>query len=198
MGGNRTPTPGTALSRRDPVRPLRTVVGLSFLLALSAGCGSAAGAGAQAGTEEDEAVEGSIANLASGADPADDQEGPGRGMAWVILGTDTVTAEVAASAEERRQGLMYREELPDGTGMLFVFPDEAVRSFWMQNTYIPLDIAFLDSRSRIVDIKQMEPESTELHDSSAPAMFALEVREGWLEEKGIQVGLQTEIVFGAR
>ena len=129
---------------------------------------------------------------------ADDQEGPGRGMAWVILGADTVTAEVAASAEERRQGLMYREELPDGTGMLFVFPDEAVRSFWMQNTYIALDIAFLDSRTRIVDIKQMEPESTELHDSSAPSMFALEVRKGWLEENGIRVGLQAEIVFGAR
>ena len=119
-------------------------------------------------------------------------------MAWVILGADTVTAEVAASAEERRQGLMYREELPDGTGMLFVFPDEAVRSFWMQNTYIALDIAFLDSRTRIVDIKQMEPESTELHNSSAPSMFALEVRKGWLEENGIRVGLQAEIVFGAR
>jgi uncharacterized membrane protein (UPF0127 family) len=82
--------------------------------------------------------------------------------------------------------------------MLFVFPDEAVRSFWMQNTYIALDIAFLDSRSRIVDIKQMEPESTALHDSSAPAMFALEVRKGWLEEQEIRVGLQAEIVFGAR
>jgi uncharacterized membrane protein (UPF0127 family) len=124
------------------------------------------------------------------------QEGPGRGMAWVILGDDTVRAEVASTDDERRDGLMYREELPDGTGMLFVFPDEAMRSFWMANTYIPLDIAFLDSRSRIVDIKQMEPESRDLTESDAAAMYALEVRQGWLSERGIGVGLQAEIIFG--
>jgi uncharacterized membrane protein (UPF0127 family) len=198
MGGKSVPNFRAALRRYNLLfAPSRVALGF-VLLGLTSGCGSAAGAGAEVGTEEDESVRTSSAIVGDEAGMADDQEGPGRGMAWVILGADTVTAEVAASAEERRQGLMYREELPDGTGMLFVFPDEAVRSFWMQNTYIALDIAFLDSRTRIVDIKQMEPESTELHDSSAPSMFALEVRKGWLEENGIRVGLQAEIVFGAR
>jgi uncharacterized membrane protein (UPF0127 family) len=198
MGRMRIPTRTAALTGHDPVRPLRRVVWGFALLALTAGCGSTASAGAEVAAEEDDAMRTPRSGAEGEVATPGHQEGPGRGMAWVILGADTVTAEVAASAEERRQGLMYREDLPDGTGMLFVFPDEAVRSFWMQNTYIALDIAFLDSRSRIVDIKQMEPESTALHDSSAPAMFALEVRKGWLEEQEIRVGLQAEIVFGAR
>jgi len=119
-------------------------------------------------------------------------------MAWVVLGPDTVVAEVASTAEERREGLMYREDLPDGTGMLFVFPDERPRSFWMANTFIPLDIAFIDSGSRIVDIRQMEPETTDLTESDAPAMFALEVRQGWFADRGVEIGLQLEIVFGPR
>ncbi len=119
-------------------------------------------------------------------------------MAWVVLGDDTVFAEVAATAEERREGLMYREDLPEGTGMLFVFPDEAMRSFWMSNTYLPLDIAFISSSNRVVDIKQMEPEDTDLTDSDAPAMYALEVIQGWFESQGIEEGIEAQIIFGPR
>lgn len=121
---------------------------------------------------------------------------PPAGYAWVIFGADTVVAEVAASAEERSEGLMYRDEVPDGTGMLFVFQDNAVRSFWMANTYIPLDIGYLDPSFRVVDIMQMEPLVTESYVSRAPAMYGLEVRQGWFEERGIEVGDQAEIVFG--
>ena len=79
---------------------------------------------------------------------------PPAGHAWVIFGADTVLAEVAASADEREQGLMYRDDVPDGTGMLFVFPDVSVRSFWMANTYVPLDIAFrLKDRLRSGDVQ---------------------------------------------
>lgn len=126
------------------------------------------------------------------------QEGPGRGMAWVIFGSDTVVAEVAATPEERREGLMYREELPEGTGMLFVFPDEDLRSFWMSNTFIPLDIGFIDAHNRLVDVKQMEPEDTDLTDSDAPAMYALEVIQGWFASRAIAIGTDVEIVFGPR
>ncbi len=123
---------------------------------------------------------------------------PPRGSAWVILDGDTVTAEVADTPQLRERGLMFRTEVPDGTGMLFVFEDQAPRSFWMRNTYVPLDIAFLDSAMRIVDIQQMEPETDELTESAAPAMFALEVRQGWFEEQGIEPGTQARIVFGRR
>jgi uncharacterized membrane protein (UPF0127 family) len=124
--------------------------------------------------------------------------GPPAGYAWVIFAADTVVAEVAATPEERSEGLMYRDEVPDGTGMLFVFPDSRVRSFWMANTYVPLDIAYLDPSFRVVDIVQMEPLVTESYVSSAPAMYGLEVRQGWFAEEGIEVGAQGDIVFGVQ
>lgn len=123
---------------------------------------------------------------------------PARGHAWVIFGGDTVRAEVARTSEDRERGLMYREEVPEGTGMLFVFEDEEVRSFWMRNTYVPLDIAYMDAGMQIVSIKQMEPETDELYSSEAPAMFALEAPMGWFEDHGIEEGDRAEIVFGPR
>ncbi|MGW8268448.1 MAG: DUF192 domain-containing protein, partial [Longimicrobiales bacterium] len=59
---------------------------------------------------------------------------PPPGEAWVIFGVDTVRAELARTADERERGLMYRETLEGGRGMLFIFPDSQIRSFWMQNT----------------------------------------------------------------
>jgi uncharacterized membrane protein (UPF0127 family) len=144
----------------------------------------------------DDASEQGSARLADRAPAA--PIGPPAGYAWVIFGADTVMAEVAATAEERSEGLMYRDEVPDGTGMLFVFPDNAVRSFWMANTYVPLDIAYLDPSFRVVDIIQMEPLVTESYVSGAPAMYGLEVRQGWFADQEIGVGAQAEIVFGVQ
>ena len=123
---------------------------------------------------------------------------PPAGYAWVIFGPDTVLAEVAATPDERAEGLMYRDELPDGTGMIFVFTDSQPRSFWMANTYIALDIAYMNPSYRIVDIIAMEPLVTDSYPSSAAAMFGLEVRQGWFAEQGIVVGAQAEIVFGVQ
>jgi uncharacterized protein len=123
---------------------------------------------------------------------------PPRGHAWVVIGQDTVVAEVADTPSARERGLMFRTELEEGQGMLFVFQDEETRGFWMRDTYIPLDIAYLDRTQRIVDIQQMEPQVEELYESAAPAMFALEVPQGWFEERGIEVGDQVRIVFGRR
>ncbi len=123
---------------------------------------------------------------------------PPPGHAWVIFGTDTVVAEVARTPEEREQGLMYRERLLPGRGMLFVFEDIRVRSFWMMNTFIPLDIAYLDENATIVDIQAMEPGTTELHESASPCMFALEVPLGWFRERGIGVGAGARMIFGPR
>ncbi len=116
-------------------------------------------------------------------------------FALVIFGADTVVAEVKDTPAERSEGLQFRDHLPDGTGMLFVFGTEAPRSFWMKDTYLDLDIAFLDVNFRIVDIQQMDAHTEELHTSAAPAMFALEVRQGWLAENDIQVGHQAAVVF---
>ena len=116
-------------------------------------------------------------------------------FAFVIFGADTVVAEVKDTPAERSEGLQFRDRLPDGTGMLFVFETEAPRSFWMKDTYLDLDIAFLDVNFRIVDIQQMDARTEELHTSAAPAMFALEVRQGWLAENDVRVGHHATVVF---
>lgn len=119
-----------------------------------------------------------------------------RPSARIVFGADTVHAEVAQTPDERAEGLMYREDLAEDAGMLFIFPESAVRGFWMQNTYIPLDIAFMDPSFRIVDIQQMEPMTTDQHTARAPFMYALEVNQGWFEARGIGVGAQAQVTFG--
>lgn len=114
-----------------------------------------------------------------------------------------VEAEIADDIFEITRGLMYRTELAENQGMLFVFSDEQQRSFWMKNTLIPLSIAYMDSEGRIVDIQKMElvedtgqtvPDA-ELprYVSAEPAMYALEVKQGFYEERGIEVGDTAEL-----
>jgi uncharacterized membrane protein (UPF0127 family) len=128
---------------------------------------------------------------------SDESALPAPATAWVIFGADTVVAEVARTPEERNQGLMYRESLGEDAGMIFIFPDNAVRSFWMQNTYIALDIAFMAPDLRIVDIQQMDPMTTDSHTSRGPAMYALEVNQGWFAAHGVQVGDTPQVIFGS-
>jgi hypothetical protein len=167
--------------------------GIGVVLAALAltGCARAEGDAGGAGEATGQAAAGQVT---AGTRPARARPAPGR--AWVIFGADTVVAEVARTPDERAQGLMYRQELPDGTGMLFVFEENEVRSFWMQNTYVALDIAYLDPSLTVVDIQQMAPLTTDPHESAAPAMFALEVRQGWFAERGIAVGARAQVVFG--
>ena len=166
----------------------------TYFLALFvlAACGSSEG---QIQARETALAHGSGAETARQPDSGQERLPPPR-QAWVIFGTDTVHAEVARTFEERERGLMYRETLEKGRGMLFVFPDAQIRSFWMKNTFIPLDIAYLDAELRIVDIQAMEAETLDSHPSAQPAMFALEVPLGWFQEVGILVGAQARVVFG--
>lgn len=102
---------------------------------------------------------------------------------------------LAVSAQQQERGLMQvtEEELApptdaDARGMLFVFPDERQRSFWMYNTITPLDIAYISSDGRIVQTWTMAPLETTSYPSGEPARYALEVRAGLFEQYGIQVG----------
>lgn len=106
-----------------------------------------------------------------------------------------VRVEIADSPDEQVRGLMERTALAEDRGMLFVFPDEEVRSFWMKNTLIPLSIAYMDSEGRIVDLQDMKPlDDEEPHYvSSEPAQFALEVNKGFFEEHGVEVGDRAEL-----
>jgi hypothetical protein len=97
-------------------------------------------------------------------------------------------AEVADTPELRRRGLAGRQKLERGYGMLFVFPDSDVRSFWMKDTTIPLSIAFIKEDGRIVKIAQMESEDLTAVSSEQPVKYALEARQGWFADRDIQPG----------
>jgi uncharacterized membrane protein (UPF0127 family) len=106
-----------------------------------------------------------------------------------------VRVEVADDIFERARGLMDRTTLGENRGMLFVYPDEQRLSFWMRNTLIPLSIAFIDSQRRIIDIQDMKPLDDEppSYVSAEPAQYALEVNQGFFEERSVKVGDRVEL-----
>jgi uncharacterized membrane protein (UPF0127 family) len=100
----------------------------------------------------------------------------------------TIKAEIARTEEERSYGLMYKEKLPDGEGMLFVFDRDEILSFWMKNTLIPLSIAFISSDGRIMEIRDMEPHNLDPVRSGRSVRYALEVPQGWFDRVNLGVG----------
>lgn len=99
-----------------------------------------------------------------------------------------VNAEIARKEEERSYGFMNRRNIPDGTGMLFVFETDQMLSFWMKNTPHPLSIAYIDRSGIIRDIFDMTPFSLSPVKSSRSVRYALEVPQGWFEKTGIKTG----------
>ncbi|MCH8815494.1 MAG: DUF192 domain-containing protein [Chloroflexi bacterium] len=96
--------------------------------------------------------------------------------------------EIADTPDERSQGLMNREDLAENAGMLFVYDDDHQGGFWMRNTLIPLSIAFVLENGTIIDIQDMEPETTKLHRPDERYRNAIEANQGWFKRKGIAVG----------
>ena len=104
-------------------------------------------------------------------------------------GVHTFTVEIADTEAAREKGLMYRRALPEGTGMLFDFKRDQDVSFWMQNTYIPLDMLFIRGDGRILRIQEnAEPLSTKLIPSGGPVRAVLEVIGGTTRKLGIAAG----------
>lgn len=106
----------------------------------------------------------------------------------LTVGTHKVTAEVAATPDQRSLGLMNRFSLQPDHGMVFVFERAEPLAFWMKNTFIPLSIAFIGADGKIINIEDMKPQSEESHWSKGPALYALEMKKGWFAERGIGPG----------
>ena len=102
--------------------------------------------------------------------------------------TITVQAEIAEKEEERNHGFMERKNIPDGTGMLFIFDKDQILSFWMKNTPHPLSIAYIDSRGKIRNIYDMTPFSLTPIKSTSSCRYALEVPQGWFRSNNVEVG----------
>jgi len=106
----------------------------------------------------------------------------------LAAGIHLIRAEIAYTYETRAQGVMFRKYLGPNEGMLFVFPQAQAHCMWMKNTLIPLAVAFIDDKGKVVSISEMLPQTETSHCATAPAKFALEMSRGWFASKGISPG----------
>ncbi|SFU50002.1 hypothetical protein SAMN05216350_102211 [Polaromonas sp. YR568] len=118
------------------------------------------------------------------------QEGPQMNLQRVKLtaGMHLIDAQVAFTPEQRQIGLMFRKEMPQQEGMIFVFEQASQQCFWMKNTLLPLTAAFVADDGTIVNLADMKPQTTDAHCSAQPVRYVLEMNKGWFAKKGIKAG----------
>jgi len=109
-------------------------------------------------------------------------------------GSPKIEVELAKTPSDRERGLMYRTGMPDDSGMLFSWPEESVRTFWMHNTCIPLDMLFLAKDGTIVGILEQVPTlNDDPRSVPCPAAHVLELNAGWARARGVKAGQRLEI-----
>ena len=129
----------------------------------------------------------SLAATAAWAQPTPQMDLP---HVTMQAGMYRIDAQVAMNERQREIGLMFRNEMPQPEGMLFVFEQPAVQCFWMKNTILPLTAAFVAEDGRIVNLADMKPQTTDSHCSTEPVRFVLEMNQGWFARKGIKAGFK--------
>jgi len=133
--------------------------------------------------------------LWAGCDFKREEVAPRSALHTFHIANQPIQAELALTISERQAGLKHRTELPQDQGMLFIFENPQKVSFWMRNTHIPLDIAYLTGDGIIREIHQMYPNVTVGVDSSRDdIVMALEMNEGWFASKGILPGDRIDLV----
>ena len=122
------------------------------------------------------------------------QDAPQMNLPRVKLsaGMYQIDAQVAGTEDQRMTGLMFRKEMPQHEGMLFVFEYPSPQCFWMKNTILPLSVAFIADDGRIVNIDEMKPQTLDSHCSTEPVRYVLEMNKGWFSKKGIKAGAHLE------
>ena len=129
--------------------------------------------------------------LAAGPTLAQEQQ-PQTGLPRVELsaGMHKIDAQVAVTPDQTATGLMWRTQMPQHEGMLFVFPQAFQQCFWMKNTLIPLSAAFIEDDGTIANIADMQAKSLASHCSTKPVRFVLEMNQGWFAKRGIKPGMK--------
>lgn len=107
--------------------------------------------------------------------------------------TKKIKVELAQTPNQHERGLMFRKTLPQDQGMLFIFEEEMIRSFWMKNTIIDLSIGYFNKDKKLIDIQEMKSTTMMQVDlpsypSRGPAQYALEMPAGWFTKNKIEVG----------
>jgi hypothetical protein len=110
----------------------------------------------------------------------------------LTTGMHVIDAQVASTDDQRMTGLMFRKEMPQHEGMLFVFDYPSQQCFWMKNTILPLSVAFVADDGTIVNIDEMKPQTLDSHCSVKPVRYVLEMNQGWFSKKGIKAGTKLE------
>jgi uncharacterized membrane protein (UPF0127 family) len=105
-------------------------------------------------------------------------------------GMHLIQVQLAQDFEQRQIGLMWRKEMPQNEGMLFVFEQPSIQCFWMRNTLLPLTAAFVLDDGTIVNLADMKPMNDESHCSKKPVRFVLEMNQGWFAKRNIQAGFK--------
>jgi hypothetical protein len=126
------------------------------------------------------------------------QSGPQLQLLRVKLnaGMHVLDVQLAQTPDQRQIGLMWRKEMPQHEGMLFVLEQAAKQCFWMRNTLMPLSAAFVSDDGTIVNIADMKPQSDDSHCSDRPVRFVLEMNVGWFAKRQIKAGYQLSgVVF---
>ena len=101
-----------------------------------------------------------------------------------------IDAQVAQTPGQREIGLMFREQMPQNEGMLFVFEQPSEQCFWMRNTLLPLTAAFIADDGTLVNLADMKPKTLDSHCSAKPVRYVLEMNVGWFARKGIKPGFK--------
>ena len=113
----------------------------------------------------------------------------------ITVGKTPLRVEVADTLEKQERGLMFRQSMPENEGMIFVYKEPQEMSFWMRNTFIPLDIAFVGADGVILNIHQAKPlDESILYRSAGAAKYVIETNQGWFSSHGIRPG--DKVVIG--
>ncbi len=113
--------------------------------------------------------------------------------AEIRINDKALTVEVARAPEERRTGMMHRFEIGPDEGMLFVFAEPQVLSFYMKNTHVPLSVAFIQADGTIDRIRGMTPHRLDPVTSRRPCLYALEMPQGWFADHDIWEGQRVAV-----
>lgn len=106
----------------------------------------------------------------------------------ISAGMHLIDTQLATTEQQRATGLMFRKDMPQTEGMLFIFEQASHQCFWMKNTLLPLTAAFVANDGTIVNLADMKPQTTDSHCSGQPVRFVLEMNQGWFAKKGIKAG----------
>ena len=117
----------------------------------------------------------------------------------IHAGMFQIDAQIANTPQQRQIGLMFRKDMPTHEGMLFIFDEPQKQCFWMKNTLLPLSAAFLDDDGGIVNLVDMQPQSTDSHCSEKPVRYVLEMNQGWFAKKKLGKGYKLKSqIFAAK